>query len=96
MAEVSTQLLIFRLVVAAVAILGPTVLFFGLLRFLEFLKDDKLVDSLARQGVVEQPRPAPVDFLGELPGAPENRCGQCGAQNLPKASHCRNCSQRLE
>lgn len=96
MAEISTQLLVYRLLVAAVAILGPTVLFFGLLRFLGFLKDDRLVDTLARQGVVEQPRPAPVDFLGELPGTPENRCEQCGAQNIPTASHCRNCSERLE
>jgi environmental stress-induced protein Ves len=96
MAEIPTQLLVFRLLVAAVAILGPTVLFFGLLRFLEFLKDDALVDTLARQGVVEQPRPAPVDFLGELPGGAENRCDQCGTQNIPTASHCRNCSERLE
>jgi environmental stress-induced protein Ves len=96
MAEIPTQLLVYRVLVATVAILGPTVLFFGLLRFLEFLKDDRLVDALASQGVVEQPRPAPVDFLGELPGASENRCEHCGAQNIPTATHCRDCSRRLE
>ncbi len=96
MADISTQLLVYRVLVAAVAILGPTVLFFGLLHLLEFLKDDRLVDSLAAQGVAEQPRPAPVDFLGNLSNVPENRCEQCGAQNVPNATHCRECSQRLQ
>jgi hypothetical protein len=50
MAEVTTLGLVFRLVVAGICILGPTVLYFGLWRFLVWLRDDELVERLAERG----------------------------------------------
>lgn len=66
MTELSTVAIAFRLLVAGVVMLGPTVLFLGLWRFLTWLRDDALVDRLAARGLETEPQPAAVDFLSTL------------------------------
>lgn len=98
MSGVNTQLLLYRLFVAGVAILGPTVLFLGFWRGLQWLKNDDLIERLARRGVVEQPTPAPVDVLESVSGR-ENiytQCRECGTRNPHTATHCYRCARSLE
>ncbi|AUX07885.1 hypothetical protein AArcSl_0230 [Halalkaliarchaeum desulfuricum] len=66
MSDLSSLALGFRLLTAAVAVFGPTVLFLCLLRFLEWLRDDALVTRLTARGMDPEPEPAPVDFLSPL------------------------------
>lgn len=98
MGAISTQLLVYRLFVAAVAVLGPTVLFLGFWRGLQLLKDDTLVERLARRGVVEQPKPAPVDVLESVSGGDNiyTQCPECGTQNPHTATHCIRCARSLQ
>ncbi|MES3161706.1 MAG: hypothetical protein PPP55_09085 [Halorubrum sp.] len=69
MDEVTTGVLAFRLLVTAVAVVGPTLLYLGLWRFLSWLRDDELIDQLAAKGVfdesdtIEPAHAAPVDGL---------------------------------
>lgn len=89
--------LAFRLAVAAVSIAGPTVLYFGLWRFLMWLRDDELVERLAERGVIENPEPAAVDVLTTTTeGAGAQGCPHCGTSNLPGAPVCRSCHRDLE
>ena len=68
MSELTALELGFRLLTAAVAVFGPTVLFLGLVRFLEWLQDDALVARLSARGMNPEPRPAAVDFLTQIGG----------------------------
>ncbi|MEF8852514.1 MAG: zinc ribbon domain-containing protein [Haloarculaceae archaeon] len=83
-----------RLSVATAVVVGPTLLFLGLWRFLVWLRDDELVEALARRGVVEAPDPSPVDVLAGASGGSE--CGNCGTVNVRGATVCRECLSRLE
>ncbi|PSP22597.1 hypothetical protein BRC61_04565 [Halobacteriales archaeon QH_10_65_19] len=98
MAEVTGPELAFRLFVAGVSVLGPTVLYFGLCRFLEWLRDDELVEHLAAQGVIEHPEMTTEEVLEKVAdtGSAPRRCTRCGARNASGASACRNCSTSLE
>lgn len=100
MSEVAQLELAFRLLVAGISILGPTVLFLGLWRFLEWLRDDELVEHLAARGVLDHPE---VEVTTEEvletvagSGSAPRRCARCGARNAAGASDCRNCSASLE
>lgn len=94
MSVVSTAELAFRLAVAGVAIVGPTVLYLGLWRFLSWLRDDALIDHLASQGAVEEPRPAAVDVLASATaGIDGRRCPACGTPRLAGKTHCRRCGR---
>ena len=88
----STAELGFRLAVAAVAIVGPTLLYLGLWRFLSWLRDDALIDRLATRGAVEAPRPAPADVLASATaGLDRRRCPACGTRLIAGATRCRDC-----
>jgi hypothetical protein len=88
----STTELAARLAVAAVAIIGPTVLYLGLWRFLSWLRDDALIDRLAARGAVEAPRPAPADALAAATaGLDRRRCPACGTRLIAGATRCRDC-----
>ena len=94
MAQAGTFELAVRLAVATVAVVGPTLLFLGLWRFLMWLRDDELVKALAQRGVVDAPDPSPADVLAGASGGSE--CGNCGTVNLRGASVCRDCLSSLE
>jgi len=88
----STVELAARLAVAAVAIVGPTVLYLGLWRFLSWLRDDALIDRLAARGAVEAPRPAPADVLASATaGLDRRRCPACGTRLIAGSTRCRDC-----
>lgn len=92
----STTELAFRLAVAAVAIGGPTALYLGLWRFLAWLRDDALIDRLAAQGAVEEPRPAPVDVLASATaGIDGRRCSACGTRVVAGGARCPRCRRDL-
>ncbi len=98
MAELSTAEVAFRLFVAGVAIVGPTLLFIGFWRFLIWLRDDALIDALIARGTLdERPAPSAADVLATAtashPGA--RRCPFCETQNLPGVTQCRECRERL-
>lgn len=96
-AEVTPLELAFRLAVAAVGIVGPTLLYLGLWRFLVWLRDDELVERLAERGALENPEPAAVDVLATTTeGVGGRRCPNCGTSNLPGAPVCRSCHRDLE
>jgi hypothetical protein len=94
MAEGRAVELAFRLGMTAVAVVGPTLLYFGLLRFLRWLQDDDLVETLARRGVAEPPDPSPVDVLARSTGGTE--CRHCGTVNVRGTTVCRECLSPLE
>lgn len=97
MAEVTDLELAFRVTVAAVGILGPTILYFALWRFLMWLRDDELIERLADRGVLEDPQPAAVDVLASTSeGVGGKRCPNCGTTNIPGEPVCRGCYRDLE
>lgn len=92
----STGELLVRLAVAAIAIVGPTLLYLALWRVLAWLRDDALIDRLASRGVVEAPRPAPADVLASATaGIDGRRCSDCGTRAVAGARRCRRCRREL-
>lgn len=89
---VSTVELAGRLLVTAVAVIGPTVLYFGLWRFLEWLRDDELVATLAARGVIEEPDAVPADVLAAAAAEVDDPCCQiCGCRVPEGQSRCEDC-----
>jgi hypothetical protein len=96
MSAVGTGELLFRLAVAALALAGPTVLYLGLWRFLEWLRDDALIDRLAARRAVEKPRPAAADVLASATaGVDGRRCPACGTTVIAGATRCGNCQAEV-
>ncbi|MDB2241929.1 hypothetical protein [Halorubrum ezzemoulense] len=86
-----------RLAVAAVAIAGPTLLYLGLWRLLEWLRDDALIERLAARGAVERPRPAAADVLAAATsGVDDRRCPACGTVAVAGETECRECRRPIE
>lgn len=97
MAGVTDLELAFRVGVALGCIVGPTLLYIGLWRFLMWLRDDELIERLAERGAIDDPRPAAVDVLATTSeGVGGNRCSNCGTTNIPGAPVCRSCHRDLE
>jgi hypothetical protein len=101
-----------RLGVAVFVIVMPTVMFFQLLRFLEWLRDDELIARVDehnefgtddREGhlatVAAQSRPARAHTPGSTSSPddrPLRRCDSCGTHNVPEATYCSGCLGGLE
>lgn len=97
MSEVTTTEVAVRLAVAAVAIVGPTLLYLGLWRFLAWLRDDALIDRLASRGAVEEPRPAAVDVLASATaGVDGRRCPGCATPVIAGSTRCQRCRRALD
>jgi hypothetical protein len=94
-----------RLLVAAFCVVAPSVLFVGLVRALDRLRDDYLVDrALARLEDADEtptPAPAPTGFArrarsdGGRRVEPTVACGACGAENPTYASYCGLCLSKV-
>ena len=88
-----------RLAVAAFVMIAPTLLFLGLVRGLEKLRDDAFID----RWVHEQGHEIEDDVMTVLASGiglePEtdssHRCPACGTANASTARYCRNCLSRL-
>lgn len=93
-----------RLLVAVVVIVTPTVLFLGLMRGLEKLRDDALLMRLADSD--DAPRDvstAAATVLEKPPNLTDGRppsddavtCSHCGESNMVGARYCQECLGKL-
>jgi hypothetical protein len=95
--------LVFRLLVALFVITAPTVLYLGLLRGLERLRDDALLLRLAESD--DAPRDVSTAAARALDrpqirGGESRRddavaCSSCGESNMVGARYCRGCLANL-
>lgn len=94
----------FRLLVAAFCIVAPSMLFIGLVRVLDRMRDDDLVNRVMER-VDDQPSgaagPATVLTGGTLDGHSRSEsdlvaCPNCGLPNAGYAGYCGNCLAKLD
>lgn len=96
--------LVFRLLVALLVIVAPTVLFLGLMRGLEKLRDDALLLRLTESD--DAPRDvstAAARALDKRPVRADGRsrnddaaaCSSCGESNMLGARYCQGCLGEL-
>ena len=108
--EPSTLTILWRLAVTAFVIVAPTLLFLGLLRGLELLRDDELINKIAD---AEHLRVDDTDDLlrvlskdtvidsdaepklERLRDASATRCQHCGAPNHSTATYCHDCLESI-
>lgn len=88
-----------RLAVAAFVMIAPTLLFLGLMRGLEKLRDDAFIDRwMHEQGHETEDDVLTVLASGigiESETASSTRCPACGSSNASTARYCRECLARL-
>ena len=92
----------FRLLVATFCIVAPSLLFIGLVRGLERLRDDALVNRITER-LDEQPSsalgPSAVLTGGVVDSPSETEfttCPSCGLSNPGFAGYCANCLASLD
>ncbi|ELZ18027.1 hypothetical protein C477_12502 [Haloterrigena salina JCM 13891] len=99
MTNLSTLELVGRLAVAAFVMIAPTLLFLGLVRGLEKLRDDAFIDRwLHEQGheVEDDVLTVLASGIGiESETASSHRCPACGNPNASSARYCHQCLARL-
>ncbi|WP_222918864.1 zinc ribbon domain-containing protein [Natrinema sp. SYSU A 869] len=93
-----------RLAVAAFVMIAPTLCFLGLVRGLERLRDDDIINEWAQRRGGEGPHDdidhdvlaVLADEMGvEAADSSTVRCPACGAPNRPGMAYCRGCQNRL-
>lgn len=99
MEDPGTAETIWRLAVAAFVMVTPTLLFLGLLRGLERIRDDAFIEQwLREQGndLGDDVSTVLANGIGiEADGSSGVRCPGCGESNASNARYCRNCLGRL-
>lgn len=107
MDEPSTYVIVGRLAVAAFVMIAPTLLFLGLVRGLERIRDDDLITEWARSrgDGHEYETPTNDDVLAVLAAGPDFgrtersssnvRCPACGVTNRTDMMYCRECLTSL-
>ncbi|WP_306058446.1 DUF7577 domain-containing protein [Natronococcus wangiae] len=103
MDDPSTYGIVGRLAIAAFVIIAPTILFLGLVRGLERLRDDDLINEWARNRGSGDEIPPNDDVLAvlasglefERAGASSVHCPACGVANRTSMRYCRECLTRL-
>lgn len=99
MNDLGTLELVGRLAVAVFVMIAPTLLFLGLLRGLEKLRDDAVIDRwMHEQGHETEDDVLTVLASGigiESETGSSNRCPTCGNPNASTARYCRECLARL-
>ena len=93
--------LAFRVGVAVVVILAPTVMFLGFWRLLMRMRNGELVERVMQDDRVadewstgEFAQPTVLDVL-QPTGASGGQCPHCGATNPEEAAYCADCLGRL-
>jgi hypothetical protein len=99
--------LAFRVVVTLFAIAAPTLLFLGLWRGLDAMRDDELIERARRRAEATDQSPTgadvPVDPLpdsGQSPLTADDSarvvtCEACGTPNMQDATYCQDCLSEL-
>lgn len=98
MIDLASIPLAYRLLIAVGVMIGPTVLFLGLCRFLEWLRDDRMIEQVAqREEYTGSLEPTLGDVVAGVAGtespADVTRCKHCGAPTLPDVSACLECGK---
>lgn len=104
MAHLSAVELAWRLLVAGFVIVAPTLMFLGMIRLLERIRDDALIEQVLSE---EERRDihdsqSLTTLVDELTGdvdvggsADTVECPSCGTANLAAATFCHECLSRL-
>lgn len=103
MDEPGTYELVGRLAVAVFVIVTPTLLFLGLVRALERLRDDDLINEWARSQGHDRDLTDHDDVFGVLAAgvvigsdrSSSVRCPACGVTNRTDMRYCQECLSRL-
>jgi len=96
-----------RVIAGLFVIVAPTLLFLGLWRGLEAMRDDELIQQAHQRAEMGDQSPAgadwPVDGLTDDEASPLSEtnmsvvtCGTCGTPNMQDASYCQECLTELE
>ncbi|MEM4781794.1 MAG: hypothetical protein QXG03_09580 [Halalkalicoccus sp.] len=90
---------LFRLAVAVFVIVTPTLMFLGLVRLLERMRDDDLIYRLMTEEELRQVRRSHslAGFVEEVTGTPAGatRCPECGGINAAGMKRCVECGARI-
>lgn len=89
--------LAFRVAMGLFVIVAPTLLFLGLWRGLEALKDDELIERAQAQGDFSS-SPSPSEVASSLlPDTDRDltTCQDCGTPNTTDATYCQECLRKL-
>lgn len=90
--------LLFRLAVAVFVIVTPTLMFLGLVRLLERMRDDDLIYRLMTEDELRSVERSHslAGFVEEVTGRPGAvRCPDCGTINAAGMQTCLDCGARL-
>ncbi|MDT3434014.1 zinc ribbon domain-containing protein [Haloarcula sp. 1CSR25-25] len=96
-----------RVIAGLFVIVAPTLLFLGLWRGLEAMRDDELIEQVTQRAETMDRsgagRDRPVDVLTDGSASPLSEtdlsivtCGACGTPNMQDASYCQECLTELE
>jgi hypothetical protein len=111
MAELGALAIAWRVGVTVFVIVMPTLMFFQLLRFLEWLRDDELIARMAERHDFETDsagdhlatltESSPRRSVGSRLSSPRSdddlrRCVACGTHNVPEATYCSGCLEELD
>jgi hypothetical protein len=99
--------LAFRVVVTLFAIAAPTLLFLGLWRGLDAMRDDELIERARQRAEATDQSPGgsewptdPLPHTGQSPLKAANStrvvtCETCGTPNMQDATYCQECLSEL-
>jgi hypothetical protein len=96
-----------RVIAGLFVIVAPTLLFLGLWRGLEAMRDDELIQRAHQRAEERDQSPTgsdwPVDALTDHESSPLSEtslsvvpCDTCGTPNMEDASYCQECLSELE
>lgn len=95
-----------RVIAGLFVIVAPTLLFLGLWRGLEAMRDDELIQQVHQRSEMRDQSPTgpdwPADVLTEEAsplsetGLSAVTCDTCGTPNMEDASYCQECLTELE
>ena len=96
-----------RVIAGLFVIVAPTLLFLGLWRGLEAMRDDELIQQVHQRAEMRDQSPTkpdwPVDVLTDAEALPLSEtkmsvvtCSACGTPNVQDATYCQECLTELE
>jgi hypothetical protein len=85
-----------RVAMGLFVIVAPTLLFLGLWRGLEAMKDEELIERARKQqSVSSSPTSSLTPSIFPDSGAETTTCDNCGTPNVADATYCQQCLSKL-
>lgn len=85
-----------RVAAGLFVIVAPTLLFLGLWRGLEAMKDEELIERARKQqSVSSSPASTPTPSVLPQTGAETTTCDECGTPNVADATYCQECLSKV-